>query len=95
VRLGGLDEWEVAKDVDVQLLREAIRAHPFKSFAINLTDGRRFEIWRPELMAVSPKGQRAVVINEDDSWSIVEPPLISSLDFSAPKQKNDPPTPPT
>jgi hypothetical protein len=80
--------------MDPNALLEALKDRPFKKFTLNTVDGRQYEINHPEFVAVSPKGRQVFMFNEDESWSILEPLLISSLDFSATKPKNGPPTPP-
>ena len=77
-----------------EALRVALRAQPFKPFTITLVDGRSFEIRHPELVIVSPKGRQAIIVNEDESWSVLEPLLILSLDHPAPDTKNGPNSPP-
>jgi len=65
-------------------LRAALRRQPFQQFAIRLTDGRSVPVKHPEFVAVGPR--LILVVDEDNSWSIVEPLLIVSLDsISAPK----------
>jgi hypothetical protein len=75
-------------------LRDALRLQPFKPFTMTLVDGRSYEIRHPELVIVSPKGRQAIIVNEDESWSVLEPLLILSLDYSAPKSSNGPAPPP-
>jgi len=65
--------------MDIQVVRDALRRHPFKPFEIRLVDGRSVPVRQRELIAV---GQRCViVIADDDSWSVVEPILIVSIDY--------------
>jgi hypothetical protein len=59
-------------------LRSALRREPFRPFAMRLADGRSMPVRHPEFVAV---GARLVLVaHEDDSWSIIEPLLIVSLD---------------
>jgi hypothetical protein len=66
--------------MDLQGLREALRREPFEPFAIRLADGRVLPVPHPEFVAVGPR--RAIVIAQDNSWSVVEPLLIVSLDYN-------------
>jgi hypothetical protein len=59
---------------------EALRREPFEPFAMHLADGRRFDVSHPESVAVGRR--RVIVVNRDDSWSVIEPILIVSLDYS-------------
>ena len=45
--------------MDIDRLREAIRAVPFRPFTLHLSDGRSFSVAHPELIAAS---QRTVVV---------------------------------
>jgi hypothetical protein len=65
--------------MDLQGLRDARRREPFHPFAMRLADGRSLQVRHPEFVAVGIR--RVVVIADDDSWSIVEPILIVSLDY--------------
>lgn len=59
-------------------LRTALKREPFQRFAIRLADGRSVPVKHPEFVAVGPR--LVVVVDEDNSWSIIEPILIVSLD---------------
>ena len=76
--------------MDLNGIREALRKEPFQPFTIRLTDGRELPVPHPEFVAVGPR--LVIVIAEDNSWTVVEPLLIVSLDFKsngAPSQKRD------
>ena len=66
--------------MDLAGLREALRRQPFEPFSIRLADGRSLPVAHPEFVAVAP--HRLIVVAEDSSWSVVEPPLIVSLDYN-------------
>jgi hypothetical protein len=51
---------------------------PFQPFVIRLADGRGLPVPHPDFVALTPR--RVIVGAEDDSWSVVEPFLIVSLD---------------
>lgn len=70
--------------MDLQGLRDALKREPFEPFTIRLSDGRALPVDHPEFVAVG--AIRAIVIARDDSWSVVEPLLIVSLDYAAPKK---------
>lgn len=71
--------------MDLQGIREALNRVPFTPFAIRLADGRSLGVEHPEFVAVGKR--RAIVIAADDSWSVIEPLLIVSLDYDAPPKK--------
>ena len=66
--------------MDIQGIREALRHQPFEPFSISLADGRSLAVPHPEMVAVGKR--RIIVVEPDDSWSVVEPLLIVSLDYN-------------
>jgi hypothetical protein len=62
--------------MDLRVVREALRKEPFEPFI--LADGRSLPIRHPEFVAIGKR--RLVVIEQDDSWSILELPQIAALD---------------
>ncbi len=69
--------------MDIAGVREALNLQPFEPFLIRLADGRQLPVPHREFVALTPR--RVIVGAEDDSWMIVEPLLIVSLD-SMPKK---------
>lgn len=65
--------------MDLNGIREALHRQPFEPFVIRLADGRALSVPHPDFVAVG--NRRMVVVAEDDSWSVVEPLLIVSLDY--------------
>jgi hypothetical protein len=64
--------------VDLQGVPEVLRRRPFEPFTIRLADGRSLPVSHPEAVAVGRR--RIIVVNRDDSWALVEPLPIVSLD---------------
>lgn len=64
--------------MDPEAIREALHRRPFRPFAICLTDGRRLPVAHAESIAIGKR--RVFVIGPDDSCSVVDLPLIISLD---------------
>jgi hypothetical protein len=64
--------------MDIQGIREALNREPFEPFSIRLADDRSLQVSHPDFVALGPR--RIVVVAEDDSWSVIEPLLIVSLD---------------
>jgi hypothetical protein len=71
--------------MDMGGIREALHKQPFEPFAIRLADGRSLPVPHPDFVALTPR--RVIVGAEDDSWAVVEPLLIVSLDYESPKTK--------
>ena len=66
--------------MDIKGVREALRRKPFEPFSIRLADNRELPVPHPEFVAVGPR--RIIVIAADNSWSVVEPLMMVSLDYT-------------
>jgi hypothetical protein len=64
--------------MDIAGVREALHRQPFEPFRIRLAEGRSLPVPHPDFVALTPR--RVIVGAKDDSWSIIEPLLIVSLD---------------
>jgi hypothetical protein len=71
--------------MDITGIREALHKQPFEPFALRLADGRSLSVGHPDFVAVHPR--RIIVVNDDSTWSVVEPLLIVSVDYEAPHKK--------
>lgn len=67
--------------MDLEGLREVLRRQPFAPFNIRLADGRSLTVRHPETAAVGKC--RIIVVQPDDSWTVVEPALLASVDNNA------------
>lgn len=65
--------------MDINGIREALQRRPFEPFSIRLANSRKLPVPHPEFVAVGPR--RIIVVAEDNSWSVVEPIMIVSLDY--------------
>ena len=68
--------------MNLSVLRDALRTHPFRPFVIRVADGRAFPVPHPELVAASPR-QVVHISPEDEALSILDPLMIVSLDQAA------------
>jgi hypothetical protein len=64
--------------MDIAGVREVLHRQPFEPFLIRLADGRSLPVPHRDFVAMTPR--RVIVGAEDDSWSIIEPLMIVSLD---------------
>lgn len=64
--------------MDIAGVREALHAQPFVPFTIRLADGRSVPVPHPDFVALTPR--RVIVGAADDTWAVLEPLLIVSLD---------------
>jgi hypothetical protein len=51
----------------IEQIKSAYAARPFRAFGVHLADGRRIEVPRPEIMALSPTGRTMLGFQPDDS----------------------------
>jgi len=65
--------------MDLQGIREALHRQPFEPFNIRLADGRSVPVRHPDFVAVGKR--RIIIVEPNDSWLVVEPLLIVSLDY--------------
>ena len=61
----------------IERIRELRYARPFKPFAIHLRDGRQLKVRRWDAFAISPTGQRIVVV--EPGYQSIEIDSISDL----------------
>ena len=73
--------------MDIAGVREVLHRQPFQPFVIRLADGRSLPVPHRDFVALGSR--RIVVVAEDDTWTVVEPLLIVSLDQSTAKNKGD------
>ena len=69
--------------MDIGGIRQALHKQPFEPFTIRLADGRGLPVPHPDFVAVGPR--RVVVVAEDNSWTVLGPILVVSLDYQRPR----------
>ncbi|MFM8436570.1 MAG: hypothetical protein ACKOBP_14765 [Planctomycetia bacterium] len=70
--------------MDIAGVRDALHSQPFVPFTIRLADGRALPVPHPDFVALTPR--RVIVGAADDTWSVIEPLLIVSLDHAERRQ---------
>jgi hypothetical protein len=78
--------------MQIDAIREALHKQPFQPFTLRLAGGRA--LWVPHRDFVAILGRTAVVASPqlDDSYSIVEPLLIVSIEYDTPQPASGPNT---
>jgi hypothetical protein len=71
--------------MDIGGIREALHKQPFEPFTLRLADGRTLGVGHRDFVALHPR--RIIVVNDDASWSVVEPLLVVSIDYNPPRKK--------
>ena len=64
-------------------LRAALRSQPFQPFTIRMADGRSFDVPHPDFVARSHSGRTIVLMQPDDSYSVLDLPLMTELEVHA------------
>ena len=70
--------------MQVETIREALRAEPFRPFTVRLADGRSLPVPHPELVGLAGRTIFVASPAQDESYSLVDSVLIVSLDYAAP-----------
>ena len=63
----------------IERILELYEARPFRPFVIHTADGRKVPVAHPEFLATAPSGQTISVYLPDDSFEIIDVPLITAL----------------
>jgi hypothetical protein len=66
--------------VTVDDLKLFLETQPFEPFAIYMSDGRVFVVKHRDFISRSPSGRTIIVHEENDSFSILDTPLISRME---------------
>ena len=78
--------------MDHRVIRDELRARPFRPFRLRLDDGRTFDVHHPDYLFVGPNGKHVIHYDSanDDAMTILDPRLITSIEYLQPA-----PPPPT
>jgi hypothetical protein len=65
----------------IEHFRAALRAVPFRPFVMHLADGREVPVRHPELAVATSTGRTTVVVQPDDTLTIIDLLLVTDLEF--------------
>jgi len=65
----------------IEHFRAALRALPFRPFVMHLADGREVPVRHPELAVSTSTGRTTVVVQPDDTLTIIDLLLVTDLEF--------------
>ncbi len=65
----------------IEYFRAALRALPFRPFVMHLADGREVPVRHPELAVSTSTGRTTVVVQPDDTLTIIDLLLVTDLEF--------------
>ena len=66
--------------MDVADIRRVYEATPFEPFRVHMANGKSADIPHPEFMHLFRSGRRLIVEYPDDSWEIIDPSLVTSIE---------------
>jgi hypothetical protein len=67
----------------IDQFRATLHQTPFRPFNIRMADGRTFGVKRPDFVAQSPTGRTVIVMQNDESYSVLDLLLMSELEVPA------------
>lgn len=67
----------------IEQLRSACHAEPFRPFVIRLADGRQIPVVPRDFMLTAPSGRTIIVAQPDDSFNVIDLPLVTDLEFKS------------
>lgn len=59
--------------------KATLHRQPFRPFTIRMADDRTFPVSHPDFVAQSPSGRTVIVIQPDDSYSVLDLLLMTEL----------------
>jgi len=65
--------------MNVEQLRQVLRAEPFRAFKLCVADGRQIRVQHPEFLAFFPTGRAVVVTQPDDSYDVLDLLLVTGV----------------
>lgn len=68
----------------VEQFEATLHQQPFRPFSIRMADGGVFEVRHPDFVAHSPTGRTVIIIQQDDSCSVLDLLLMSEIEVSSP-----------
>jgi hypothetical protein len=65
----------------IEQLRTVYDAQPFRPFVLHLADGRSIPVRHREFIMTAPSGRTIVIMQPDDSLSIIDLLLVTELEI--------------
>ncbi len=62
--------------------KASLKAQPFRPFVLWTEDGRRYRVDHPDMALLTPGGRTVVVVAGDDSFALLDLPLIERMESS-------------
>jgi hypothetical protein len=68
------------------IIRDLLRAVPFRPFTRHVADGKSLQIEHPENAAITQDGRMFFVNTKDEDWERVDVFLVTRVETSSPQQ---------
>lgn len=69
--------------MNLDQLRTAHRAMPFRPFIVRMADGRFFLIQHPDFLSIAPSGRTVIVYELSDALHILDANLMTEVEVLA------------
>jgi hypothetical protein len=69
--------------MNVEQIKAASKAEPFRPFALHLADGREIPVPHREFLYLFPSGRTIIVAQPDESFNIVDTLPVTDLEFKS------------
>lgn len=63
--------------------RATLNQSPFQPFTIRMANARSFDVVHRDFVALSPSGRTVIVFASDESYGVLDQPLMSELEVHA------------
>ena len=73
--------------MNIEQIRDAYRASPFKPFVLHLADGRNVAVDHPEFIMFSREGDEVAVYEREGRKRYVDPKSVTEIDVPRPRRK--------
>jgi hypothetical protein len=67
--------------MNLEEIRNALRAEPFRPFTLHLADGRQVPVKHSEFALISPSGRTVVVYQPDESSNVIDILLVTDIAY--------------
>lgn len=75
--------------MNVEQIKAASRAEPFRPFVLHLSDGCEIPVPHPEFLYLFPSGRTVLIAQADESFNIVDSLLVTDLEFKSAPPANE------
>jgi hypothetical protein len=74
--------------VNVEQIKAASKAEPFRPFVLHLADGRELPVQHRAFLYLFPSGRTVLVGQPDESFNLIDSLLVTDLEFKSASAPN-------